>query len=82
MVGLADEAFVEQGVVGPFGSSGKLGRGNGVDGTGAAGEVADGEGEFVPAELAFVTIVVETGDEGGSGNDMEDGGGEVGGIGG
>ena len=46
------------------------------------GEVADGEGEFVPAELAFVAVMEETGDEGGRGDDLEDSGGEVGGVGG
>lgn len=81
-VSLADEAFVEEGVMRAFGGRGKLGSGDWVDGAGAAGQFADSKGEFVPAELAFVAIMIKPGDEGRKGDDMEDGGGEVGGIGG
>lgn len=80
-VSLADEAFVEEGEMGAIGGRGILGSGDGVEAAGAAGQFADGEGEFVPAELAFVAIMIETGNKGRKSDDMEDGGGEVGGVG-
>ena len=97
-VGLADEAFVEQGVVGAFGGCGVLAGGDWVDGARACDGVADGEGELVPADLPFVAVIVDAGDEGGGeagsegggkagsggggSDDLQDGGGKVGGIGG
>ena len=81
MVSSTDEAFVEQGKPGPFGGCGILSGGDGVDFAGAADEVADGERKFIPTDTAFIAIVIDTGDEGWRGNDVKDGGSEIGGIG-
>ena len=74
--------FVQEGIVGSFGEGGKVGSGDRVDDTGALDEFANGEGELVPADAAFIAIVKDTGDEAGAGQDMEDSGGEIGGLGG
>lgn len=81
MVSRTDQAFVEQGKTGPFGGCGVLNGGDGVYFAGAADEFADSECEFIPADTAFIAVVVEAGEEGWCVDDVKDGGSEIGGIG-
>src|SRR5271156_3654478 len=74
--------LIQERVVGAFGGGGEVGSGDRVDDTGALDEFANGEGELVPTDTAFVAVVIDTGDETGAGQDMEDSGGQVGGVGG
>ena len=64
MVSQTDQAFVEQGKTGPFGGCGELSGGYGVYFAGAADIFADSECELIPADAAFIAVVVEAGDEG------------------
>src|SRR5579872_5203918 len=77
-----NERFIEKGKMGAFGGGGKLAAGDGIDGAAAAEMVADGEGKLVQAGAACVAIMIEAGGEAGMGKDLQDGGGQVGGIGG
>ena len=63
------------------GGSGEAAGWDRIDGAGAADLIADGHGELIPTDAAFVAIVIDSGDEAGAVDDVKDGGGEVGGIG-
>ena len=82
MESIANKAFIQQGIVGPFCGRRETGGRDRVYGAGAADVFADGEGKLIPADPAFIAVVIDTGEENVAGQDMEDGGGEVGGIGG
>ena len=53
----------------------------GIHFAGAADEFADGECKFIPADTAFIAVMVEAGDKGWRGKDVKDGRSKIGGIG-
>ena len=71
-IGLFDQAFVEEGVMGPAGRSGIVDTGDGAYGAVAADELADGKGKVVPADLAFIAIIIYARDEMGGIDNMKD----------
>ena len=81
MVSSTDQAFVEQGKTGSFCGCRVLSGGDGFHFAGTADEFADSEREFIPADTAFIAVVVEAGDEGWRSEDVKDSGSEIGGIG-
>ena len=81
MVSQTDQAFVEQGKMGSFGGCGVSIGGDGAYFAGAADTFADSECELIPADAAFIAVVVEAGDKGWCVDDVKDGGSEIGGIG-
>ena len=65
-------AFVKKRVMRPSGRCGILGGGNRLDRTGAANDLFDGKGKLIPADPAFVAVVINTRHPTGRGDDMQD----------
>ena len=76
-IGLFDQAFIEEGVMRPAGRSGIVDTGDWAYSAAAANELVDGKGEVVPADLAFVAIIIYARDEMGSVDNMKDCGSQV-----
>lgn len=82
MIRIANEAFIEERIMGPFGGGRKLGRRDGLNRAGAADLIANSEGEFVPAYPAFVAVMEDSGCKCRATHYLEDGAGQIGSIGG
>ena len=81
MVGFANVRFVKQGEVRAPGGGWETAAGDGVDGAGTADMGTDRQGKIIPADLAFVAIMIDPGNKVGAADDLQDSRREIGGIG-